>query len=86
MRAPILIAAAAFLFPACACSQADAGAAAADGAAIHHLLEQYAQAVNWDVRPERERSAKERVGGDSPRKMIADCEKWSTAPRTRKRS
>ena len=46
MRAPILIAAAAFLFPACVCSQADAGAAAADGAAIHHLLEQYAQAVD----------------------------------------
>jgi hypothetical protein len=46
MRAPILIAAAAFLFPACTCSQPDAGAAAADGAAIHHLLEQYAQAVD----------------------------------------
>ena len=46
MRTPILIAAFAFLFPAYACCQADAGAAAADSAAIHPLLGQYAQAVD----------------------------------------
>ena len=46
MRSPILIAAAAFLFPAYACCQADPGAAAVDSAAIHHLLGQYAQAVD----------------------------------------
>ena len=48
MRTPILIAAAAFLFPAYACCQADAGAAAAavDNVAIHRLLDQYAKAVD----------------------------------------
>jgi hypothetical protein len=46
MRAPILIAAIAFLFPVYTCCQADAGAAAADSTAIHHLLDQYAQAVD----------------------------------------
>jgi ketosteroid isomerase-like protein len=47
MRARILIAAVAFLFPACACGQTapDAGAAA-DNLAIHLLLGQYAQAVD----------------------------------------
>jgi ketosteroid isomerase-like protein len=48
MRTRILIAAAAFLFPAYACGQAapDPAAAAADNLAIHHLLGQYAQAVD----------------------------------------
>lgn len=46
MRAPILFAAAAFLFPAYAYCQIDAGAAAADSTAIHRLLGQYAQAVD----------------------------------------
>ena len=46
MRARILIAAVFFLLPVCACCQADAGAAAADRAAIHDLLGQYAKAVD----------------------------------------
>ncbi|HEY1759358.1 MAG TPA: nuclear transport factor 2 family protein [Bryobacteraceae bacterium] len=46
MRARILIAAIAFLFPACAYCQANAGAAAADNLAVHRLLGQYAQAVD----------------------------------------
>jgi ketosteroid isomerase-like protein len=48
MRTRILIAALAFLFPACACGQVapDVAAAAADNLAIHRLLEQYAQAVD----------------------------------------
>lgn len=46
MRVRILIAAAALLFPAYACCQVDAAAAAADNLAIHHLLDQYAQAVD----------------------------------------
>jgi ketosteroid isomerase-like protein len=46
MRVRILIAAVAFLFPVYAYCQADARTAATDGAAIHHLLEEYAQAVD----------------------------------------
>jgi ketosteroid isomerase-like protein len=48
MRARILIAAFAFLFPVFASSQAapDAAAAAADNLAIHQLLGQYAKAVD----------------------------------------
>jgi len=45
MRVRILIAAAACLFPAYSCCQAGA-APSADGAAIHRLLGQYAQAVD----------------------------------------
>jgi len=43
MRVPILIAAFAYLIPACASCQAGA---VADSAAIHHLLGQYAKAVD----------------------------------------
>ena len=48
MRARILIAAVAFLLPACASGQTapDIAAAAADNLAIHHLLDQYAKAVD----------------------------------------
>jgi len=47
MRFRILTAAAAFLLPAFACSQAaPATSAATDNLAIHHLLEQYVQAVD----------------------------------------
>ncbi len=46
MRVRIFIAVVAFLFPAYACCQADAGGAAADSAAIHDLLGQYARAVD----------------------------------------
>ena len=48
MCARILLTAIAFFFPACACGQtaADAAAAAADNLAIHRLLDQYAQAVD----------------------------------------
>ena len=46
MRARILIAAVACLFPTYACGQAGAGAAVADCAAIHRLLGEYAKVVD----------------------------------------